>query len=311
MQNRQPKPIGTSTTSKLQIKLINGRTFGPVVILVSVDAAQLDSVCRYFVGMAAWNGSASLSTGNSTLRNTSKYKQQRAHLMGSPWFLLPWLKINLSLTDFIWLILEITFHLWYLEHNPQAFNVSLASSSYLSRTPNCSSRNACRTAASAFQRHTSAVVPWLTWQHGTDRSWQWWKICESIILHKARLMRTELLLELTTTTCRALCPTSGCFLAAGLCSATAQGSLKTPPPFSSTTAVSEALPDIKTALKVWFYISLSALRGCFLEKKNSLKWFSMPKSLLYPQQHNCSCTSRWVVEMRPKISMETLQFSST
>lgn len=169
MQNRQPKPIGTSTTSKLQIKLINGRTFGPVVILVSVDAAQLDSVCQYFVGMAAWNGSASLSTGNSTLRNTSKYKQQRARLMGSPWFLLPWLKINPSLTDFIWLILEITFHLWCLEHNPQVFNVSLASSSYLSTTPNCSSRNACRTAASAFQRHTSAVVPWLTWQHGTDQ----------------------------------------------------------------------------------------------------------------------------------------------
>lgn len=237
-----------------------------MVILVPVDAAQLDSLCQYFMGMTVWNRSVPLSTWISALilRNTSKYITAVSPLEGSVLTMTPFIltKINLSFADFNWLILKITFQLWCLVHfslnvilKHSNFYMSLASSFYFSTKPNCSNRNACKIPASAFQRHVGTVVFLADMTTCPEtRSWQWWKTVSQSSCTRQDSIHAELLLdrkqplELTTTS---LCaPLQGVSLLKDFASAehktaAAQVSLKNFPPFSSITAVSEALPDIK------------------------------------------------------------------
>lgn len=159
-----------------------------MVILVSGDAAQLNSL-SIFCGNGSLEWKCPPFHRNFNI-NIEEYFQIHPVVRGqcSPWLLLSSLKINLSFTDFIWFILEITFSSdalsVILKHSH--LDVSLASSLYFSTNPNCSNRNACKIAASAFQRHASAVVSWLTWQHAQRSDPDCGeRLCESIILHKA------------------------------------------------------------------------------------------------------------------------------
>lgn len=174
-----------------------------MVILVPVDAAQLDSLCQYFMGMTVWNGSVPLSTWISALilRNTSKYITAVSPLEGSVLTMTPFIltKINLSFADFNWLTLKITFQLWCLVHfslnvilKHSNFYMSLASSFYFSTKPNCSNRNACKIPASAFQRHVGTVVFLADMTTCPEtRSWQWWKTLWVSRLAQGKIRSTQ------------------------------------------------------------------------------------------------------------------------